>query len=271
MAEARAPLLAVALERFGRACVEVLEEFGYYFALCVECFYWLVCGGVRRQAVRWPAVVQQMVDVGLAALPIIFMLSFAIGVMLAIQGIHTLKQFGAQTQVVLGIALSVTREFGPLMTGIVVAGRSGSALAARIGSMNINQEIDALRVMGINPVRYLVAPVLAAMLVMVPLLALFADFAALLGGAVFCKIELGLSFRAFWDQTTGFIVINDIMQGLTKAGVFALIIALVGVSNGFSVEGGAEGLGRSTTRAVVLSISYIVLADMVFTYFLNRS
>ncbi len=271
MAEARARLLAVALERFGRVCVEVLEELGYYFALCVECFYWLVCGGVRRQPVRWSATVQQMVDIGLAALPIIFMLSFAIGVMLAIQGIHTLKQFGAQTQVVLGIALSVTREFGPLMTGIVVAGRSGSALAACIGSMSINQEVDALRVMGINPVRYLVAPVLVAMLVMVPLLALFADFAALLGGAVFCNIELGLSYRAFWEQTTGFIVVNDIMQGLTKSSVFALIIALVGVSNGFSVQGGAEGLGRSTTRAVVLSISYIVLADMVFTYFLNRS
>lgn len=271
MAEARAPLLAVALERVGRLCVEVLEEFGYYFALCVECFYWLVYGGVRRQPVRWSATVHQMVDIGLAALPIIFMLSFAIGVMLAIQGIHTLKQFGAQTQVVLGIALSVTREFGPLMTGIVVAGRSGSALAARIGSMSINQEIDALRVMGIDPVRYLVAPVLVAMLVMVPLLALFADFAALLGGAVFCNIELGLSYRAFWEQTTGFIVVNDIKQGLTKSGVFALIIALVGVSNGFAVQGGAQGLGRSTTRAVVLSISYIVLADMVFTYFLNRS
>lgn len=271
MAEVSARPLAAALERIGRVCVDALEEFGYYLALCVECLYWLAWGGVRRQPVRWSAAVQQMVDIGLAALPIIFMLSFAIGVMLAIQGIHTLKQFGAQTQVVLGIALSVTREFGPLMTGIVVAGRSGSALAARIGTMSINQEVDALRVMGINPVRYLVAPVLVAMLVMVPLLALFADFAALLGGAVFCQIELGLSYRAFWDQGTHFIGVNDIMQGLSKSAVFALIIALVGVTNGFSVQGGAEGLGRATTRAVVLSISYIVLADMVFTYFLNRS
>ena len=157
------------------------------------------------------------------------------------------------------------------MTGILVAGRSGSALAARIGTMSINQEVDALRVMGINPVRYLVAPVLVAMLVMVPLLALFADFAALFGGALFCKLELGLSYRAFWDQTTDFIGVDDIMQGLVKSGVFALVIAVVGVTNGFSVRGGAEGLGRATTRAVVLSISYIVLADMIFTYFLNRS
>lgn len=263
------PLVAT-LERLGRVCVELVEEFGYYLALCVECIYWLGWGALRRQPVRWSATVQQMVEIGLAGLPIIFMLSFAIGVMLAIQGIHTLKQFGAQTQVVLGIALSVTREFGPLMTGILVAGRSGSSLAARIGTMNINQEIDALRVMGINPVRYLVAPVMLAMLIMMPLMALFADFAALFGGALFCKLELGLSYRAFWDQTVNFIGIDDIMQGLAKSLVFALVVALVGVSNGFAVAGGAEGLGRATTRAVVLSISYIVLADMLFTYFLNR-
>jgi phospholipid/cholesterol/gamma-HCH transport system permease protein len=270
MAEGGQRLLVVSLERLGRVCVSLVEEFGYYLALCVECVYWLGWGSLRRQPVRLSAAVQQMVEIGLAGLPIIFMLSFAIGVMLAIQGIHTLKQFGAQTQVVLGIALSVTREFGPLMTGILVAGRSGSSLAARIGTMNINQEIDALRVMGINPVRYLVAPVIIAMLVMMPLLALFADFAALFGGAMFCKLELGLGYRAFWDQTTHFIKVDDVMQGLAKSAVFALVVALVGVTNGFSVAGGAEGLGRATTRAVVLSISYIVLADMLFTYFLNR-
>lgn len=211
-----------------------------------------------------------MVEIGVAALPIVFTLSFAIGVMLAIQGVQTLKQFGAETQVVLGIALSVTREFGPLITGILVAGRTGSALAARIGTMQVNQEIDALRVMGINPIRYLVSPVMIAMLIMVPLLTLFSDYAALFGGAVYCNLELGLSYAAFWDQCTDFITRDDIMQGLSKSVVFAIIIALVGVSNGFAVTGGAEGVGKSTTRAVVLSITYIVVADMMFTYFLNR-
>ncbi len=211
-----------------------------------------------------------MVEIGLSGLPIVFMLSFAIGVMLAIQGIHTLKQFGAETQVVSGIALSVTREFGPLITGILIAGRSGSALAARIGTMMVNQEIDALRVMGINPVRYLVSPVIVGMLFMVPLVTLFSDFSAMLGGAVFCNLELGLSYAAYWDQATGFIKVDDVMQGLWKSVVFAIIIALVGVSNGFMVTGGAEGVGKSTTRSVVLAISYIVLSDMMFTYFLNR-
>lgn len=270
MAELRQRSWPAIVERVGRASIALVEEFGYFLALTAESLYWIAWGTVRRQPVRVSATVQQMVEIGLAGLPIVFMLSFAIGVMLAIQGIHTLKQFGAETQVVLGIALSVTREFGPLITGILVAGRTGSALAARIGTMSVNQEIDALRVMGINPVRYLVSPVLIAMVVMMPLVTLFADFAALFGGAVFCKLELGLSYAAYWDQTTSFITLDDVSQGLAKSVVFAILIALVGVSNGFMVSGGAEGVGKATTRAVVLAISYIVLADMMYTYFLNR-
>ncbi|MEX2480712.1 MAG: ABC transporter permease [Gammaproteobacteria bacterium] len=270
MAEIRRTPVSDLLERIGKSSIELLEEFGYYLALTVESLFWIVAGRTRRQPVRFSAAVQQMVDIGLAGLPIVFVLSFAIGVMLAIQGIHTLKQFGAETQVVLGIALSVTREFGPLITGILVAGRSGSALAARIGTMSVNQEIDALRVMGINPVRYLVSPVMIAMMIMLPLVTLFSDLAALLGGAVFCNVELGLSYAAYWQQSTAFITSGDVLQGLGKSLVFGVIIALVGVTNGFMVNGGAEGVGKSTTRAVVLSISYIVLADMAFTYFLNK-
>ena len=270
MADSAGRVIANSLDRLGKAAVTQLEEFGYFLGLTIESLYWLLLGRFRRQPVRLSAAAQQMVEIGIAGLPIVFVLSFAIGVMLAIQGIHTLKQFGAETQVVLGIALSVTREFGPLITGILVAGRSGSALAARIGTMNVNQEIDALRVMGINPVRYLVSPVLLAMLIMLPLVTLFSDLAALLGGAVFCNLELGLSYAAYWDQSTSFLKANDVLQGLGKSLVFALIISLVGVANGFMVTGGAEGVGRYTTRAVVLSISYIVIADMMFTYFLNR-
>jgi len=270
MASARVGSWRHSIEDLGRATVAFVEEFGYYLALVVESTYWLLVGPFKRQPVRFSAAVSQMMEIGIAALPIVFILSFAIGVMLAIQGIHTLKQFGAETQVVLGIALSVTREFGPLITGILVAGRSGSALAAKVGTMQVNQEIDALRVMGINPVRYLVSPVMLAMLVMMPAITLFSDLAAMFGGAVFCNLELGLGYVAYWDQGTAFITTNDVTQGLTKSLVFAVIITLVGVSNGFSVTGGAEGVGRVTTRAVVLSISYLVLADMTFTYFLNR-
>lgn len=270
MADASEGGLRRSVENVGRLTIALVEEFGYYLALVYESFYWILVGPFKRQPVRFSAAASQMMEIGIAALPIVFILSFAIGVMLAIQGIHTLKQFGAETQVVLGIALSVTREFGPLITGILVAGRTGSALAAKVGTMQVNQEVDALRVMGINPVRYLVSPVIIAMLVMMPAITLFADFAAMLGGAVYCNLELGLGYFAYWDQGTSFITSDDVLQGLIKSLVFAVIIALIGVSNGFSVTGGAEGVGRATTRAVVLAISYIVLADMTFTYFLNR-
>ena len=210
-----------------------------------------------------------MMVVGVAAIPIVFILSFAVGIMLAIQGIHTLRTFGAESEVVIGIALAVTREFAPLITAIVVAGRTGSALAARIGTMQVSQEIDALSVMSVNAVRYLVAPVVIAMIVMVPALTFMADIAALAGGALFTEVELGLSFHAYAQRTVEVLQIEDVAQGLIKSVVFAVIVAIVGVSNGFSVTGGAEGVGRATTRSVVYSISYIVLADMVFTWFLN--
>lgn len=258
------------LENLGRRAVSGIEEAGYVLALFAESVFWIFAGPVFKQPVRIPAVFNQMMSTGIAAAPIVFILSFAVGVMLAIQGIHTLKTFGAESQVVVGIALSEMREFGALITGILIAGRSGSALAARIGTMQVNQEIDALRVMGINPVRYLVCPALLAMIVMVPTLTFFADLSGLLGGAVYSALELGLSYSAYWDRTIEVLEVDDVMQGLIKSSVFATIIALIGVTNGFTVTGGAEGVGRATTRAVVLSISYIVIADMMFTYFLNR-
>jgi conserved hypothetical integral membrane protein len=258
------------VERMGRKCMDAVSEAGYLFALLIESLFWVFCGAFYRQPVRIPAMFAQMIQIGIAAIPIVFVLSFAIGVMLAIQGIQNLKTFGAESQVVYGIAFSVVREFGPLITGILIAGRSGSSLAARIGTMQVNQEIDALQVMGINPVRYLVAPALLAMLVMVPALTFFSDLAAMLGGAVYSNLELGQTYAAYANRSLEFLEMDDIMQGLIKSMVFAIIIVMVGVENGFAVRGGAEGVGKATTRSVVMAISYIVIADMLFTYFLNR-
>jgi phospholipid/cholesterol/gamma-HCH transport system permease protein len=247
-----------------------VEEFGYLGSLLVESLYWLFIGRWRKQPVSTSAVFVQMMQIGISAIPIVAMLAFAIGVMLAIQGIHTLKIFGAENKVVLGIAISITREFASLITGILVAGRSGSALAARIGTMVVNQEIDALRVIGINPVRHLVAPAILGMLVMMPALTVLANIAGLGGAAIYTALTLDMSVYAFMQEALDVLRVEDVMQGLIKSLVFALIIALVGTSNGFSVRGGAEGVGLSTTRSVVLSITYIVLADMAFTYFLTR-
>lgn len=268
--EPRSKRLLAIPESVGRSTVRGVEEFGYAGGLLAESLYWLLLGRWRKQPISTSAVFVQMMQIGVSAIPIVAMLAFAIGVMLAIQGIHTLKIFGAENKVVLGIAISITREFASLITGILVAGRSGSALAARIGTMVVNQEIDALRVIGISPVRHLVAPAILGMLVMMPALTVLANIAGLSGAAVYTALTLDMSVNAFSQETLDAITTEDVLQGLIKSLVFAVIIVLVGTSNGFSVRGGAEGVGLATTRSVVLSITYIVLADMAFTYFLTR-
>ena len=258
------------LTRTGRATATAVNELGYQASLLAESLAWVFTGGLRSQPVRAHEIVTQMVIIGVRAIPIVAVLAMVIGLMLAIQGIHTLRTFGAESQVVVGIALAVTREFAPLITGILVAGRSGSALAEQVGSMNISQEIDALRVLGVHPVRYLVAPPLIAMLVMLPCLTILADVLGLFGGGLFCNWELGMRLPVFFERVREVLDTGDVLQGILKSLVFAVIITLVGVSNGFAVSGGAEGLGRATTRAVVQSISYIIVADMLFTLLVNR-
>ena len=258
------------IEDVGYKVVAFIEECGYITCLFLESCYWIIVGKRKKQRIRLSAVVSEAKRIGVDAVIISSVLCFAIGIMLAIQGIETLKTFGAQSQVILGIALSVTREFSPLIIGILVAGRSGSSIAARIGTMSESQEIDALQVMGINPVRYLAAPIIIAMLIMLPMLTILGDFMGLLGGALYSNIDLNISYVAYAERSIEVLSINDISQGLIKSVVFAMIIALVSLSNGFQVAGGAEGVGRVTTRAVVMSISFIVIADMLFTYFLNR-
>ena len=258
------------LENLGRWTVRSIEELGYAMTLCVESFVWFFFGRLRKQSVSLSAIVREVVSIGINAIPIVFILCFSVGVMLAIQGIDSLRPFGAEHKVVLAIALGVPREFSPLIVGILIAGRSGSAITASIGTMVESQEIDALRVIGINPNRYLSAPLMVAMIISLPLLIILGDFAGLLGGAIFTSLELGMSISAYFDRTFDILVPYDIYQGLIKSVVFAIIIATVGISNGFKVSGGAEGVGKATTRSVVLAISYIVIADMFFTYFLNR-
>jgi phospholipid/cholesterol/gamma-HCH transport system permease protein len=247
-----------------------LEFFGFGATVASEAVSWLLLGSRRRQPVRLGSIFAQMMEVGIQALPIVSMLSLTIGVMLAIQGIDALAPFGAQHQVTIGVALSVTREFAPLITGILVAGRSGSALAARLGTMTISNEIDALRVMGINPVRFLVVPSLVAMVVMLPALVVWADFLALLGAGFYVTASLGISAGAYFDQTTRFLEVGDVMHGLAKSVIFGVLITIVGVVNGASVRGGAEGVGRVTTNSVVHAITAIVVTDMLFVFVATR-
>jgi phospholipid/cholesterol/gamma-HCH transport system permease protein len=257
-------------ERVGRRTVEGVEEIGRAGGLVAESLFWLVAGPRLKQPVRVGSVFVQMMEIGIQAIPIIALLGGTIGVMLAIQGIHTLRLFGAESRVVIGIALSVTREFAPLITAILVAGRSGSALAARLGTMKISQEIDALHVMGIHPVRYLVVPALLAMLVMVPALTLFSVFVGLYAAGLYVGVDLGISMAAFVDQTIDVLSTDDLLHGLGKSAIFAVLIAVIGVVNGASIKGGAEGVGRVTTRAVVQSIAAIIITDMIFAFVVTR-
>jgi phospholipid/cholesterol/gamma-HCH transport system permease protein len=258
------------LERLGRRTVAAVANLGYAGMLLLESLYFAFWGWRRGQPVRLRMVFEQMRQVGIDAIPIVCLLSMTIGVMLGIQFIAALSEFGAQSQVIIASAKSITREFGALITGIVVAGRSGSAFAARLGSMVVSQEVDALAVLGIEPVRYLVAPALIAMLVMMPMLTIFADFVAIIGAGLYSMGPLDMSLGAYLMQTLEFIEPRDLWEGLSKSVVFAILITLIGLSTGFSVTGGAEGVGRATTRAVVASITALVIADMLFSYFLNR-
>jgi phospholipid/cholesterol/gamma-HCH transport system permease protein len=247
-----------------------IAEVGYVFVLLFEALRWIFLGQFRHQSVRMSHVFNEAMQIGVKAVPIVAILCVAVGMMLAIQGLETLKPYGAQGQVILGIAVSVTREFAALIVGIVVAGRSGSAITARIGTMMESQEIDALRAIGIDPVRYIVAPILIAMIIVVPSLTILGEVMGMLGGALYSSVELNISVLTYLERSFDVIRAWDIAQGLIKSVVFAAIIALIGVSNGFQVKGGAEGVGRATTRSVVMSVSLIVIADMIFTFFLTR-
>lgn len=259
-----------AVERTGRVSVDGISAFGHGAVLFAESLFWIARGKSIRQPVRLSMIFEEMMEIGIMAIPIVTVLSLTIGVMLAIQGIYTLSLFGAESRVTIGIALSVTREFSPLITGILVAGRSGSALAARLGTMSINQEIDALRVMGINPVRFLVAPPLVAMMVMLPALSFWSDLVALFGAGVYVSLDLGMSLTAYSDRIIEVLTVDDLLHGLGKSFIFAGLITLVAVVNGAGVTGGAEGVGRVTTRSVVQSIAAIVITDMLFVFLTTR-
>jgi len=214
---------------------------------------------------RGTALVHHMEQTGLNALPIVGLLSFLIGVVLAYQGADQLRQFGAQLFVVNLLGISILREIGILMTSIIIAGRSGSAFTAQIGTMKVNLEVDAMRTLGLDPIELLVLPRALALMITLPLLAFYADIVGLLGGAVMCYFVLDISFGQFVQQLHGAIKLSTLMVGLCKAPVFAFVIALVGCYEGLKVSGSAESVGRLTTRSVVVGIFLVIVLDALFS------
>lgn len=222
---------------------------------------------VRPARIRWTAIVHHMQQVGLNAVPIVSLMAFLIGVVLAFQGAAQLRQFGAEVFVVDLIAISILRELGILLTAIIVAGRSGSAFTAAIGSMKMREEIDAMRTLGLDPVEVLVVPRVIALMIMLPVLGIIANFAGLIGGALMSWIELGVSPGVFQSRLVSNTGVEHLFVGLIKAPFFALIIAIVGCFEGMQVKGDAESLGHLTSTSVVLAIFLVIAADALFSIF----
>jgi phospholipid/cholesterol/gamma-HCH transport system permease protein len=218
---------------------------------------------------RWRSVLFNVRTAGFDALPIVGLLSFLLGVVVAYQSAEQLRRYGANVFIADIIGLSMVREFAPLMTAIIVAGRSGSAYAAQIGTMQVTEEIDAMRTLGMAPQNMLVVPKLVALALAMPLLTVFADIAGLLGGMLMASTQLDVGFTEFLDRLAKAVSITSYLTGIGKAPVFAVIIVLVGCFEGFRTQGGAESVGRQTTRSVVHSIFLVIVADALFSVVFN--
>lgn len=228
-------------------------------------FYWTFVAPFKGRRLRFRASISEMVKAGYNSVPIVTIISLFVGIILALQAAYQLKRVGALIYVANLVGVSLTRELGPILTAIIVSGRSGSAFAAEIGSMKSSEEIDALTSMGINPIRYLVVPKLIALMVMVPALTVFADFMGILGGFILSVSALGIHPYNYFQQTLNALLVKDIVTGLVKALAFGVVITLVGAYQGFQVKGGAEEVGRRTTAAVVVSIFLVIIVDLFFT------
>ncbi len=255
------------LAQIGRSTIEHVEYVGGLSIQFVQGAAAVLRLNVVRNRLRWKNTIRQMAVVGVEALPVVCCIAGFVGLIMALQGAYELKKFGALQLVVSLVGVSITRELGPLMTAIIVIGRSGSAFAAEIGTMQVTEEVDALRTMALEPVDFLLAPKFLAMLVMMPCLTIAADTAGILGGAFFTYASLGMGLRTYLSITTEVLFLRDIITGLIKSLAFGMIIVQVGCFEGFRVRGGPEGVGRATTRAVVQSIFLVILADVVFTAF----
>ena len=251
--------------QIGGSVTDGLSYIGSLASLGGRAAHDIFIGPFHGKPLRLGRAVSQAMDVGVRALPILSLITFFIGLILALQSAYELRRFGAVNYVAATVAISMTRELGPLITAIVVIGRSGSSFAAEIGTMRVSEEIDALETMAISPVDFLVAPKLIAMIVMLPCLTIWANAMGILGGSVFGVWQAGFTFVRYVQVSMDALILRDITTGLIKSVMFGATITAVGCLEGLSTGAGAEEVGRSTTAAVVKSIFLVVLEDLVFT------
>lgn len=251
-------------EEVGRATFVMVRDLADMATYVGELTVALVHAARHPRSVRWKDAWLVAEAAGVNALPIVSLIGFLVGLIMAFQSAIPMKQFGAEIFVANLVALSMLRELGPLMTAIVLAGRSGSAFAAEIGTMKVNEEINALTTMGLDPVRFLVVTRVLAAVVMTPILVIFANLAGLIGGAVVI-LSFDYPLITYVNQVIGAVGVGDLMGGLVKAFVFGILVAGVGCMRGLRTGTGARAVGDSTTRAVVSGIVLIALTDGVFS------
>ena len=256
-------------EQAGESTRRILDDFSRVLNFTGELFIALIHSLFKPRLVRWNDVLFYMKRAGADGLPIVGLISFLMGLIMAFMSSLQLRQFGANIYVASLVAVAMVKELGPIMTAILVAGRSGSAFAAEIGTMIVNDEVNALKTMGFEPIRFLAVPKVLATVIVVPLLTLYADVFAVLGGMVVGVVGLDLTVYTYILQTRTSIHIFDIVSSLGKSIVFALLIAGIGCQRGFQVTGGAESVGTSTTSAVVSAIFLIIVADSAFAIVLH--
>lgn len=249
----------------GETVTDCLAYLGGLASLTAGAAYYTFVGPFRGKPLRWQAAVSQATEIGVRALPILSLITFFIGLILALQSGYELRKLGAMSYVASTVAISVTRELGPLITAILVIGRSGSAFAAEIGTMRITEEIDALETMAIEPVDFLVTPKFLAMILMMPCLTTWANAMGILGGSLFGVAQADFTWVRYMRSSLEALYFRDVAIGLIKSVMFGITIAAVGCYEGLSTTGGAEAIGRSTTQSVVISIFSVIAVDLIFT------
>ena len=250
-------------EKLGSWLLGFLTEMGAVALLFFQALVW-----VFTPPFRFRNIAKQMEAVGVQSIPVVLITASFTGMVLALQSYTGFKRFNAEGLVGTVVALSMTRELGPVLTGLIVAGRAGAAMAAELGTMKVTEQIDALATMAVNPVKYLITPRLLSGMLMLPMLTIFSDLIGIIGGYLISVQMLGANPGIYVRRTIQYLETNDIWGGLLKSAIFGTIIATISCYKGFNTQGGAEGVGRATTGAVVIAEMMILISDYFLTAFL---
>ena len=256
------------LEMLGKRFIEFIRYTGGISILLFQTLFWIPMPPLRRRQ-----IFEQMAKIGVDSLPVVFLISMFTGMVLTLQSAYQMQRFSAEMYVASLVAFSMTRELGPVLTALIVAGRVGASITAELGTMQVTEQIDALETLATNPVKYLVVPRFLALIIMLPFLTIYSDIVGIFGGYLIGVYKLGISHAMYMKNTWQPLKYKDVYTGLIKSFFFGIIVCIVAYYEGMTAEGGAEGVGRSTTTSVVVSFILIIASDCFFTalfYFVSR-